>query len=61
MIERPLDFLNERKGKKVLVKLKNNDEISGLLIAFDMHINILIETKKNNIMFLRGDFIINIS
>ncbi len=70
-IERPLDVLNNAKGKEVLVQLKNNRQMVGTLLAFDIHINIVLdnakemaedEAKRNvGLTFLRGDTIIFIS
>lgn len=70
-IERPLDLLNQSKGKEVLVQLKGNQQFVGTLMAFDMHINIALdnakevingEVKRNiGLTFLRGDTIIYIS
>ncbi len=70
-IERPLDLLNSSKGKEVLVQLKNDKQFVGNLVAFDIHINIVLdnakeiqsgEVKKNiGLTFLRGDTIIYIS
>ncbi len=70
-IERPLDLLNQSKGKDVLIQLKGNQQFVGTLMAFDMHINIALdnakevvdgEVKKNiGLTFLRGDTIIYIS
>jgi len=70
-IERPLDVLNNAKGREVLVQLKNNRQMVGTLLAFDIHINVVIDNAKeivdgeNNrnvgLTFLRGDTIIFIS
>ena len=70
-IERPLDVLNNAKGKQVLVQLKNNKQMVGTLLAFDIHINLVLdnvkemhdgEVKKSlGLTFLRGDTIIYIS
>lgn len=70
-IERPLDLLNNSKGKEVLVQLKGDKQIVGTLLAFDIHINLVLdnikeiengETKRNlGLGFLRGDTIIFIS
>ena len=70
-IERPLDLLNQSKGKEVIVQLKGNQQFVGTLVAFDMHINVVLdnakevidgEVKKNiGLTFLRGDTIIFIS
>ncbi len=70
-IERPLDLLNSSKGKEVLVQLKNDKQLVGTLLAFDIHINIVLENTKEmsngevkrsiGLTFLRGDTIIFIS
>ncbi len=70
-IERPLDLLNQSKGKEVLVQLKGDRQYVGKLLAFDMHINVVLdnakemhegEVRKNiGLTFLRGDTIIFIS
>jgi len=70
-IERPLDLLNSSKGKEVLVQLKNDRQLVGTLLAFDIHINVVMdnakevsggEVKRNiGLTFLRGDTIIFIS
>jgi len=70
-IERPLDLLNNSKGKEILVQLKNEKQLVGTLLAFDIHVNIVLdnakemengEIKRNiGLTFLRGDTIIFIS
>jgi small nuclear ribonucleoprotein len=70
-IERPLDLLNQSKGKEILVQLKGDKQFVGTLLAFDMHINVALdnakemqngEIRKNiGLTFLRGDTIIFIS
>ena len=70
-IERPLDLLNQSKGKEILVYLKNDRQLSGTLLAFDIHVTIVLdnakemvngEVKRNiGLTFLRGDTIIFIS
>lgn len=70
-IERPLDLLNVSKGKEVLVALKGEKQFVGTLLAFDIHVNVVLDNakevhdgdvKKNiGLTFLRGDTIIFIS
>jgi small nuclear ribonucleoprotein len=70
-IDRPLDLLNTAKGKEILVQLKNGKQLVGTLLAFDIHINVVLEnakeiengeqTKSYGLTFLRGDTIIFIS
>jgi small nuclear ribonucleoprotein len=70
-IERPLDVLNNSKGKEVLVQLKGEKQFVGTLLAFDIHINLVMdntkemqdgELKRNvGLTFLRGDTIIFVS
>ncbi|GAG00160.1 unnamed protein product [marine sediment metagenome] len=70
-IERPLDLLNKSKDKEVFVHLKGDKQFVGILLAFDIHINLVLdntkemqdnEIKRNlGLTFLRGDTIIFIS
>lgn len=70
-IERPLDLLNTSKGKEVLVRLKGDKEFVGTLLAFDIHINLVLDNVKEmengsqkkslGLTFMRGDTIIYIS
>ena len=70
-IERPLDLLNSSKGKEVLVHLKGDKQFVGTLMAFDIHINLVLDNVKQmedgelkkslGLTFLRGDTIIYIS
>ena len=71
VITRPLDLLNNSKGQEVLVSLKSGKQFVGTLLAFDIHINLVLdnvkemengEVKKSlGLAFLRGDTIIFIS
>ena len=68
---RPLDALNNSKGKRVMIELKNGKQYIGKLNAFDIHINIVLDDveemvegqlkRKLGNVFLRGDTIILIS
>ena len=68
---RPLDALNAARNKRVIVELKNGTQILGMLKAFDIHINVVLDDaeerhdgelkRKLGNVFLRGDTIILIS
>jgi len=67
MNERPIDALDKAKGKKILVKLKSGDEITGILKALDLHLNLWLdeaEVSKSEhkvrlgTVLVRGDTII---
>ena len=70
-IERPLDMLNASKGKEILLQLKGDKQIVGTLVAFDIHINLVLDNareleknemkKKLGLAFVRGDTVIYIS
>jgi small nuclear ribonucleoprotein len=70
-IDRPLDVLNAAKGKEILVQLKSGKQFVGTLLAFDIHINVVLDnakeiengeqTKSFGMTFLRGDTIVFIS
>ena len=68
---RPLDALNQSRNKRVIVELKNHKTYVGLLKAFDIHINVVLEEaeeyiegemkRKLDVVFIRGDTITIIS
>ena len=68
---RPLDTLNQSRGKSVIVDLKNGSRYVGKLKAFDIHINIVLNEaeehqngevkQKLGTVFIRGDTITIIS
>jgi small nuclear ribonucleoprotein len=69
-MERPIDVLNNAKGKRVLIKLKKGTEISGILHAMDLHLNMWLENAeqitedkkiKLGTLLVRGDNIIYVS
>ncbi|MCR4368965.1 MAG: small nuclear ribonucleoprotein [archaeon] len=71
MNNRPFDLLNDSIGKGVLVELKGSTSFRGTLMAFDVHMNIVLEdaeklengeTKsKYGKILLRGDNVLLIS
>ena len=67
MAERPIDALDKAKGKKIFAKLKNGEEITGVLRALDLHLNLWLdeaEVQKNEnqvrlgTVLVRGDTIV---
>ncbi|MBW2985601.1 small nuclear ribonucleoprotein [Candidatus Woesearchaeota archaeon] len=70
-MSRPLDTLNNARNKRVIVELKNGKQFVGVLKAFDIHINTVLDEaeerengeqkRKLGTIFLRGDTIILIS
>jgi small nuclear ribonucleoprotein len=68
---RPLDALNKARNSRVIVELKNGKQLIGKLVAFDIHINVVLDDaeehvdgqmkKKMGTLFIRGDTIIFIS
>ena len=68
-MQRPLDVLGSSVDKTVIVRIKNGENISGVLKAFDSHINIWLddaslkgdkEVKLGKVL-VRGDSIVYIS
>lgn len=70
-IERPLDLLNNSKGKEVLVSLRGGKQFTGTLLAFDIHINLILDNAKEmengdvkrnlGVTFIRGTEVLFIS
>ncbi len=70
-MERPLDALNQAKGKKVIIDLKNRKQVIGTLMAFDIHPNVVIDNaeeredgkivRKLGRIFIRGDMVVMIA
>jgi len=68
MNERPIDALDKAKGEKIIVRLKNGEEVTGVLKALDLHLNLWLEeaeTSKNGenkirlgTLLVRGDTIV---
>jgi len=67
MSDRPIDALDKAKGQKILVKLKNGDEITGVLKALDLHLNLWLDEAEVNkgenktrlgTILVRGDTIV---
>lgn len=73
MSARPFDLLNDSIGKEVLVVLKDDLRFRGVLKAFDVHMNIVLEqaeqleNSSGNVktkfgkLILRGDNVLLIS
>ena len=70
--KRPFDVLNASLNKSVVVGLKENQVIRGLMISYDVHMNIVLEkaellTEDSEVkkglgkVLLRGDSIVYIS
>lgn len=70
-IERPFDLLNNSMHKAVLVRLKGTRHLRGKLMAFDQHMNLVMEDteelegddlkSKIGTVIVRGDNILYIS
>ncbi|RLE45017.1 small nuclear ribonucleoprotein [Candidatus Woesearchaeota archaeon] len=70
-MERPLDALNQARNKRVIVELKNKKELVGVLKAFDMHLNTVLDEaeeledgkvmRKLGRVLIRGDMVLLIS
>ncbi len=67
-IEKPFDALNQAKGKRIMVELKNGRKFAGILKAFDIHINMVLEDVEEiegegvkrtfKRVFIRGDTVL---
>lgn len=70
-ITKPLDALNIARGSKILAELKNGSQFVGILRAFDVHLNTVLDDAQEIIdgevkrsmgrILLRGDSIVVLS
>ncbi|MHA2366231.1 MAG: LSM domain-containing protein [Candidatus Hodarchaeales archaeon] len=70
---RPLDILQKSLGKNILLRLRSNRELRGILRSYDPHLNLYIENavllsnseesqdEELGRIILRGDNVIMIS
>lgn len=67
---KPFDILQDRKGKEIVLTLKNGETYKGLLKSFDIHLNTVLfeaavvdekgdEEEVGNVL-IRGDNILTI-
>ena len=65
--DNPLEFLRKSIGDKVSVRLRNKTELKGRLVAFDEHLNLMIEdatlkqkekSQFKTLVYQRGDMIL---
>ncbi len=70
-MSRPLDVLGSSQDKRVIIRMKSGESISGILKAFDQHINIWMDDAEiqandgNGVklgkILVRGDNIVLVS
>ena len=68
---RPFDVLDGALNKSVIIRLKGGTELRGVMAAYDVHMNIVLQNaeqlengelkRKLGTMLLRGDSIIFLS
>ena len=69
--KRPFDVLNNALNNNVLVRLKGNVEVRGILASFDVHMNLVVDNseelvdgevkRKLGTVLLRGDTVVYVS
>ena len=67
---KPMDILNQAREKRVLIRLRGNRRMRGILKNYDIHLNLTLENaeeiaeegaKKLGDVIVRGDNVIMIS
>ncbi len=68
---RPFDILNSSLNRAVLIKLKGGTELRGIMSAYDVHMNLVLQDaeqlengevkRKLGTMLVRGDSVIYLS
>jgi small nuclear ribonucleoprotein len=69
--KRPFDILNSSLNNTVVVGLKGGNEMRGLMVSYDVHMNIVLEKAEQlkdgevkrgiGTVLLRGDSVVYIS
>lgn len=69
--KRPFDILNSSLNNTVIVGMKGNYEMRGMMVSYDVHMNIVLEKAEQIVngevkrgigtVLLRGDSVIYIS
>ena len=65
-IKKPFDLLNRSVGKRVRVGVKGGHMFEGVMLAFDVHMNVVLKDAKKEgeefkSVFIRGDSVVFIS
>lgn len=65
LFENPLDLMKSLMGKAVVVKCKAYKEydLSGILLGYDMHMNLVLsifENKRTVKRFVKGDNVLSV-
>ena len=68
MVKRPFDLLNDAIGKETLVILKGYRQMRGVILAFDVHMNLVLDEaeelegtevkQKLGRILIRGDTVV---
>lgn len=67
---KPMDILNQARESRVLIRLRGNRRMRGILKSYDIHLNLTLEdaeeigesgSKKLGDIIVRGDNVIMIS
>lgn len=56
---RPLDLLNSLKYQDTIVLLKDGKKVDCQIVAFDIHINLII-TEKGKYKFIKGSEVLSV-
>ena len=69
-VNKPMDILNQAREKRVLIRLRGNRRMRGILKNYDIHLNLTLEEAeeiasegaiKLGDVIIRGDNVIMIS
>lgn len=54
-MSRPFDLLEKSIGKKVIVQTKKYEKLSGMLQAYDLHLNLWLSEVERYVTRFEGD------
>lgn len=60
IIHRPLDLLDSLKGRMVTILLIDDEVVDGVLLAFDLYINLVVKNKHGKLLFIKGTHVVSV-
>jgi len=57
ILERPFDFLQYKKNREIILIKSDDKEVKGILLSYDMNLNLVLENEIGDLIFIKGNFV----